>query len=55
MRLSGDGSSEMEVKEVMRPVTPRPNIRKLGIKNIGTDEGPGDCSSDDFREGEERR
>ena len=45
----------MEVKEVMRPATPRPNIKKLGISNIGTNEGPGDGSSDDFREGEERR
>ena len=50
-----DGSYEMEVKEVIRPAIPRPNAAKPGINKIGANEGLGDGSSDDFREGEKRR
>lgn len=45
----------MEVKEVTRPAIPRPSITKAGISGANTDEGAGDGSNDDFREGEERR
>lgn len=54
-RLSKDGSYEMEVKEVIRPATPRPNAETPGINKIGTNEGLGDGSNDDFRGGEKRR
>lgn len=48
-------SREMEVKEVMRPATPRPNTTKPRISGVNNDDGPGGESNDDFREGEERR